>query len=607
MNPLYPAYSVPLGASSVEGDAPLPIVLCVTCRSKNISSKKRFWHSNAITFVCNDCGTALEQVGDRYKLTHVTDTGSPVWQKYAGKILYRREWSNIALGGYSDQDLAIKWGSSGVANDTEVTEIDTMSAKERQLVQTARQQYVDTKLALFKSFNEAENLSDELASLRDAIVTNFDPLMERILCEIASADGPINALETEVLNILLGKQTPQAYYNELLKQPIEATKAFATAIDFAIQVGGIEKGEEYDPANDPIVACFETLGHAVVSADGKSSPHELRCLSKYTAIVHSKTAELARRILGAGMAADSSGQSIDEKTKVDTSSKAKEPPSTTERCLEQLHSLVGLASVKGEVETLTNLARVFKLRKENGLPTPDVSFHMVFSGNPGTGKTVVARIIAQIYGCLGLLSKGHVVEVDRSGLVANYVGQTATKTKKVIEQAKGGVLFIDEAYSLVKDNSGSTDFGQEAIEILLKSMEDYRDDLVVIAAGYPDRMASFLSSNPGLRSRFPRMIEFPDYSPEELVDIFQREATSNGYVLDPNAQNTIREEIKRRWEQRGADYANARDVRNLFERVIAKQADRVSQSKRITKQSLTTLCEVDIRYACSKPEPQVVS
>ena len=315
MNSLNPGYSVPLGASSAEGGIPLPIVLCVTCRSKEISSKKRLWQPNVITFVCNDCGTALEQVGDQYKLTHVADTGSSVWQKYAGKILYRREWANIAQGGYSDEELAIRWGSAvekqttgskaseescapsmrtgsrnpltytlpeplaaavSVANDTEV---DTMSPKERQLVQTARQQYVDTKLALFKSFNEAENLGDELASLRDVIVKNFDPLMERILCEIASADGPINALETEVLNILLGKQTIQAYYNELLKPRIETEKAFTAAIDFAIQVGGIEKGGEYDPANDPIVRCFETLGHAVVSADGKSSPRELRCLS----------------------------------------------------------------------------------------------------------------------------------------------------------------------------------------------------------------------------------------------------------------------------------------------------------------------------------------
>jgi stage V sporulation protein K len=166
-----------------------------------------------------------------------------------------------------------------------------------------------------------------------------------------------------------------------------------------------------------------------------------------------------------------------------------------------------------------------------------------------------------------------------------------------LNKPKGG-LFIDEAYSLVKDTLGSTDFGQEAIETLLKSMEDYRDDLVVIAAGYPDKMAGFLSSNPGLRSRFPRVIEFPDYSSEELVKIFHLEATRNGYVLDPDAQNAVIEEIKRRWEQRGADYANARDVRNLFERVVGKQADRVSKLKRITQKALTTISERDITLAC---------
>jgi uncharacterized tellurite resistance protein B-like protein len=260
------------------------------------------------------------------------------------------------------------------ANDTEV---DTMSPKERQLVQTARQKYVDTKLALFKSFNEAENLSDELASLRDVIVKNFDPLMERILCEIASADGPINALETEVLNILLGKQTIQAYYNELLKHRVEPEKPFATAIDFAIQVGGIEKGGEYDPANDPIVRCFETLGHAVVSADGKSSPRELRCLSKYTAIAHSKTAELAGRILDDGMAADNSGQSLDEIGKV-ILLQGQRAAAYDRAVLKAVAPMDGL-KLKGEWKPLQICAR-FKLRKRMA-PTPDVSFP--FSRQPG--------------------------------------------------------------------------------------------------------------------------------------------------------------------------------------------------------------------------------
>jgi SpoVK/Ycf46/Vps4 family AAA+-type ATPase len=191
-----------------------------------------------------------------------------------------------------------------------------------------------------------------------------------------------------------------------------------------------------------------------------------------------------------------------------------------------------MASVKREVETLINVAKVFTIRKQRGLPVPDVSFHMVFSGNPGTGKTSVARIIAQVYGCLGLLKGGQLIEVDRSGLVGNFVGQTATKTKKVIETATGGVLFIDEAYALT-NNSDDKDFGHEAIETLLKAMEDHRDELVVIVAGYTNKMDAFLASNPGLLSRFPRVISFPDYSRDELFEIFARTANQNKYFVHP--------------------------------------------------------------------------
>jgi len=232
-------------------------------------------------------------------LTHVADTGSPVWQKYGGKTLFRREWSNIAQGGYSDEELTTRWGSVSPTSSQRFDRVETMSPKERQLVQTARQQYVDTRLALFKSLNEAENLGDELANSRDTIVETFDAVMEGILCEIAGADGPISALETEVFNILLGKQTTPAYYNGMLNQisGLDGKGTLAYIIHFAIVVRGMETGEEYDPVNDPIVGFFETLGHAVVSADGNSSPRELRCLSEYTAIVHSKTAELARGVL----------------------------------------------------------------------------------------------------------------------------------------------------------------------------------------------------------------------------------------------------------------------------------------------------------------------
>jgi SpoVK/Ycf46/Vps4 family AAA+-type ATPase len=278
---------------------------------------------------------------------------------------------------------------------------------------------------------------------------------------------------------------------------------------------------------------------------------------------------------------------------------ANTPSATLEQCLAELHALVGLASVKSEVETLTNLARVFTLRKEKGLPIPDVSFHMVFSGNPGTGKTTVARIVAKIYGSLGLLTKGHLVEVDRSGLVGSFVGQTANKTKKVIDRAKGGILFIDEAYALAKESTGTEDFGHEAIEVILKGMEDYRDDLVTIAAGYTDRMAKFLGSNPGLSSRFPRVISFPDYSPAELGEIFRRQAKHSRYRIAKEAETVLKGEMERLWQQRGPDFANARDVRNLFERVVAKQANRVSRSTNITTDVLTTITEADVRLACT--------
>jgi SpoVK/Ycf46/Vps4 family AAA+-type ATPase len=326
------------------------------------------------------------------------------------------------------------------------------------------------------------------------------------------------------------------------------------------------------------------------------SQRELKCLSKYTAIAHSKAAELNRRIITATDGSSDVTATIDDRTT--NSNESHNAPVTIEQCVAELHALVGLKSVKDEVETLTNLARIFSLRKKRGMPVPDVSFHMIFSGNPGTGKTTVARIVAKIYGCLGLLTKGQLVEVDRSGLVGGFVGQTATKTKKVIEQAKGGVLFIDEAYALAKESEN--DFGSEAIEVILKSMEDNRADLIVIAAGYTDRMATFLGSNPGLRSRFPKVIVFPDYAIDELEEIFLRETERTRYEVDSKARSFLRQELERLWQNRGVDFANARDVRNLFERVVAMQADRISQSARITTKALTTIVEADIRLAVTR-------
>ena len=195
------------------------------------------------------------------------------------------------------------------------------------------------------------------------------------------------------------------------------------------------------------------------------------------------------------------------------------PPEKMEDLLKELDSYIGLDVVKDEVRSLINMVQVYKLRREHDLPTTDMSLHMVFTGNPGTGKTMMARMMARIYRPLGILSKGQLVEVDRSGLVAGYVGQTAIKTQKAIEKAMGGVLFIDEAYAL--NGKSENDFGQEAIDTVLKAMEDHRDDLVVIVAGYTDLMEKFIHSNPGLESRFNRFLLFPDYTTDEMMAIFK--------------------------------------------------------------------------------------
>ncbi|MCR5294700.1 MAG: AAA family ATPase [Lachnospiraceae bacterium] len=269
--------------------------------------------------------------------------------------------------------------------------------------------------------------------------------------------------------------------------------------------------------------------------------------------------------------------------------KPKEPEKTG---MEELNELVGLEAVKHDVKELTAFVKMQKLREKRGMKTPDTSLHLVFSGNPGTGKTTIARILAKIYKEIGALSKGQLVEVDRGNLVAGYVGQTAIKTKKKIEEAKGGILFIDEAYTLARGEGN--DFGQEAIDTILKAMEDNRDDLVVIVAGYTDLMKKFINSNPGLKSRFNKYIEFPDYSAEELIAIFNLRCDKYGYSFTPEARRKVDEIITAHEKNKGPNFANARDVRNLFEKIITNQATRIAELAEPTDEDLTTITEEDL-------------
>lgn len=262
------------------------------------------------------------------------------------------------------------------------------------------------------------------------------------------------------------------------------------------------------------------------------------------------------------------------------------------KAIEELREFIGLEAVKKDVDTLVNFIKIQTLRSNKGMKAASVSYHCVFTGNPGTGKTTVARIMAHIYKELGVLTKGHLVETDRSGLIAEYVGQTAAKTNKIIDSALDGVLFIDEAYSLTPENGN--DFGGEAIATLLKRMEDERDRLVVILAGYTDEMKTFIDSNPGLQSRFNRYIEFHDYSEEELYRIFLLNVRKYQYNISEAAEEKLKLLIRHTLQQKDSSFGNGRWVRNIFEKTLQAQANRLALESDISNENLETIREEDI-------------
>ena len=272
-----------------------------------------------------------------------------------------------------------------------------------------------------------------------------------------------------------------------------------------------------------------------------------------------------------------------------------QPPEKIEDMKAELNELIGLEGIKREVNNLINMVTIHNLRKQNGLKTVDMSLHMVFSGNPGTGKTMIARLMSRIYRSLGVLSKGHLVEVDRSGLVAGYVGQTATKTSEVIQKAMGGVLFIDEAYGLTSGKADN-DFGQEAVDTILKAMEDNREDLVVIVAGYDGLMDEFIHSNPGLESRFNRYLHFDDYTIDEMMAILDLQLKKGQYQLSDSAKAAVRDYIVDA-NTGSIAFGNARGVRNIFERLLVAQANRLAESSDLTTEALMTITEADVDAA----------
>jgi AAA+ superfamily predicted ATPase/uncharacterized tellurite resistance protein B-like protein len=346
-----------------------------------------------------------------------------------------------------------------------------------------------------------------------------------------------------------------------------------------------EKGTNY---LGPTIHAVYKFAQAIVKSDGGISLQDLETLSQIWQQLHSyqKMANYQ-----AGLASVSNG------TSASNSSALAQTPDTLEQILDQalseLNDLIGMETIKEEVRTLTNFLKVQKIRVDRGLAKTPVSLHAVFCGPPGTGKTTVARLMSRIYQGLGFLVKGHLIETDRSGMVAGYVGQTAEKVDSLVNSALDGVLFIDEAYALVPEESGR-DFGQEAIDVLLKRMEDYRDRMVVVVAGYTNKMTIFIESNPGLESRFNRYFYFDHYQPEELLAIFEKMCGKNHFKLADDAREKLRVVFEDLYVKRDKTFGNARLVRNLFERVIEKQANRLAVMTSLSDETLATLLAEDI-------------
>lgn len=342
------------------------------------------------------------------------------------------------------------------------------------------------------------------------------------------------------------------------------------------------KGDIYGGKKAKYLAdAYRLIGQNYLAGNETAGDKEINALSKYCMMLDDYLKEYGL------LRPDKKSEAFTKEEKAERKAEA------VDDLMAELNSLTGLKTVKEDLNALINLMRVQKMREENGMKQTGINKHMVFMGNPGTGKTTVARLLSGIYAGLGVIEKGHLVEVDRSGLVSGYIGQTAMKVQDVVEEALGGILFVDEAYTLT-NSKGQNDFGQEAVDTLLKAMEDHRDDLIVIVAGYTELMQEFLDSNPGLRSRFNKFILFEDYTAEEQFEIFRFMCKGMDYVLSKEAAEEAKRFFMERSENKPETYANARDVRNYLEKAISNQATRIVQLKNVDKETLAVLEKEDL-------------
>src|SRR5262245_26437057 len=407
-----------------------------------------------------------------------------------------------------------------------------------------------------------------------------------MLSVLVGGDGHLTDPELDFFNELfgdvLGRRESSSVLRALMNERAGDVKVLMDrAPAFFEAIVRADQANRSSAAQD-VYASLQEIGRIAGAMDGDIGRQDLAVLTGHMWV-------LRRAMETAGV-----GTTVPEQQ---SSGGTEAEDETLEQLQEKLRRLVGLEKVKQRVDTLVNTIRVRQLRQKHELPVPPISLHMVFTGNPGTGKTTVARLMARILKKLGVLPKGQMVEVDRSGLVAGYVGQTALKVDERVKAALGGVLFIDEAYALVVGR-GEEDFGYEAVDVLVKAMEDNRDNLIVIVAGYPEKMREFIDSNPGLRSRFSIYLEFEDYDADEMQQILERICDDQGYILSTAARVQTQRWFVQEAARRAASFANARDVRNLFEAGIANHANRLASVPEPTQRELMQLEVQDFPANC---------